>query len=71
MTLAGEGRSPARSHMLELAGQVGVSRNEVETIIEEVEAAVSEWKFQAGQASVSPITTGVVETAIARCLDRL
>jgi serine/threonine-protein kinase HipA len=71
MTVAGEGRSPTRAHMLELAAPAGVPNRKAATIIEEVASAVSEWKTEAMQASVSPVTTEIVEKAIICCLDRL
>ena len=71
MTVAGEGRSPTRADMLELAAPAGVSNREAETILEEVAAAVSKWEAEAKRASVSPLTVEVVEAAITGCLDRL
>jgi len=71
MTIAGEGRSPTRAHMLELAAPVGISNREAGTILEEVVAAVSKWDVEARQASVSPLTAEVVEAAITGCLDRI
>ena len=71
MLVAGEGRSPTRGHMLELAAPAGVSNREAGTILEEVAAAVSQWKAEARQASVSPVTAEDVEAAITCCLDRL
>ena len=43
MTVAGEGRAPDRSHMLELARRSDVPRREAEAIIDEVRAAVAGW----------------------------
>lgn len=53
MTLAGEGRTPGRSHILKLAGQVNVSRQDAERIISEVQSAVSQWSNYAVQTGVS------------------
>ena len=52
-TLAGEGRSPRRSHMLHLAERVGVSERDAVAIIDEVRSAVSHWSRQAARADVS------------------
>jgi serine/threonine-protein kinase HipA len=53
MTVAGEGRNPDRSHMLQLARQADISEREAEHIIEEVLSAVSSWPDHAKQAGVS------------------
>ncbi|HET6428892.1 MAG TPA: type II toxin-antitoxin system HipA family toxin [Phycisphaerae bacterium] len=53
MTVAGEGRSPGRSHMLRLAEQADVSKREAAAIIDEVQAAVSRWTDHAAQAGVT------------------
>jgi len=53
MTLAGEGRNPGRVHMLRLAEEAGVSRNEASAIIDEVHSAVARWSDHATQAGVS------------------
>lgn len=52
-TLAGEGRSPRRSHMLHLAERVGVSERDAVAIIDEVRSAVSHWSRHAAWADVS------------------
>lgn len=54
LALAGEGRHPGRSHMLELAGQAGIRANRAEDVIEEVALAVSRWPEFAAAAGVTP-----------------
>lgn len=53
MTLAGEGKSPGRAHILRLAERAGVTRPRAVAIIDEVRAAVDRWKGLADQAGVS------------------
>ena len=67
MTLAGEGRSPGRPHMLRLAEQTGVSKREVAVIMDQVRDAVARWAEYAAQAGVSPESI----RQIARSLPRL
>jgi len=57
MTLAGEGKTPGRPHILALAEQAGVSTLEAAAIIDEVHAAVSRWHDFAAQAGVSQAGT--------------
>jgi serine/threonine-protein kinase HipA len=44
MTVAGEGRSPDRSHILQVAKSAGISKNQADEIIEKVAAAVADWQ---------------------------
>ncbi|HRX84816.1 MAG TPA: type II toxin-antitoxin system HipA family toxin [Phycisphaerae bacterium] len=67
MTLAGEGKHPGRPHMVSLAEQAGLSRNEVAAIIDDVRAAVGRWSDHAAQAGV---TTAAI-TEIAKSLPKL
>ncbi len=53
MTVAGEGRSPNRSHMRRLAEQADVSKRDAAAIIDEVQAAVARWPDHAAEAGVS------------------
>ncbi len=57
MTLAGEGKTPGRSHMLRLAGQADIADRQAAEIIEQVRAAVSAWKEFAAQGGVSRRTS--------------
>ena len=52
MTVAGEGRSPDRSHILQVAQRAGISKNQANEIIEEVAAAVSAWPRFAPEAGL-------------------
>jgi serine/threonine-protein kinase HipA len=67
MTLAGEGRAPGRPHIRQLAGQADIAGRDADRIIEEVQAAVAEWKRNATRAGVS---AGTIRE-IARRLPRL
>ena len=71
MTVAGEGRAPARSHLLHLAPAAEISRREAEAILEEVASAVSGWRRHARAAGVGPRTAKAVEAAIREGLGRL
>ncbi len=53
MTVAGEGRSPGRADILKLAAGAGLRKKEVADIIDEVAAAVSQWKKCAEIADLS------------------
>jgi len=52
MTVAGEGRTPDRSHMLRLAEQADMSHREANAIIREVQSAVSHWPTHATEAGL-------------------
>jgi serine/threonine-protein kinase HipA len=53
MTLVGEGRSPGRSHMLEVARQSDLPQREAECILDEVQSAIAHWPDHAARANVS------------------
>jgi hypothetical protein len=71
MTIAGEGRAPARSHFLKLADLAGISGREAQTVIEDVVAAVVGWRSQAKRAGVGTRATKVIEKALQECLARI
>jgi serine/threonine-protein kinase HipA len=71
MTIAGEGRAPARSHLLQLAGPAGISNRDAEAILQEVASAAAHWTVHARQAGVGRKTAKVVGNAIEECLARL
>lgn len=52
MTLAGEGRTPGRDHLLRVARERDVNRTDAEAIVEEVAAAVTRWPEFAAEAGV-------------------
>jgi serine/threonine-protein kinase HipA len=68
MTIAGEGRAPARSHLLKLADLAGISNREAQAILDEVAAAVAHWREHARRAGVGAKTAKGIETAIKECL---
>lgn len=43
MTVAGEGRAPAREHVMKLAGQFDIKPRQAQTVIDEVNAAAGKW----------------------------
>jgi serine/threonine-protein kinase HipA len=51
MTIAGEGRSPTREHLLQLAKQFDIEPKNAAQIIDDVNAAVSKWKTYADEAA--------------------
>jgi serine/threonine-protein kinase HipA len=71
MTVAGEGRAPARHHLLQLAAPPGIADRDAESILDEVAVAAARWRAHARQAGVSTKSTQVVEKAIGSCLARL
>jgi serine/threonine-protein kinase HipA len=71
MTLAGEGRAPARSHLLKLADPAGISERDAAQILDEVSAAVERWPLHARQAGVGARSAREIEKAVKTCLSRL
>jgi serine/threonine-protein kinase HipA len=71
MTVAGEGRAPARRHLLQLAAPAGLSDHDAESILDGVAAAVARWRAHARRAGVRPKSTKLIEKAISECLARV
>ncbi|MCL2649315.1 MAG: type II toxin-antitoxin system HipA family toxin [Phycisphaerales bacterium] len=57
MTIVGEGKHPARPHMLRLAEQSNISTRDAIAIIDEVHSAITRWSTFATKAKVSPAIT--------------
>jgi len=53
MTLAGEGKSPNRSHMEQLADRADISQKDADQIFDEVQSAITNWPDHAAKAGVS------------------
>lgn len=60
MTLAGEGRNPGVSHILELAKGASISQKDAKKIIDEVSSTVHKWPKFAGQAEVGKKSTDAI-----------
>ncbi|HYU32926.1 MAG TPA: type II toxin-antitoxin system HipA family toxin [Thermoanaerobaculia bacterium] len=71
MTIAGEGRAPARSHLLKLADLAGVSGRDAQAILDEVATAVAHWHAHARLAGVGARSSKAIEKAIDGCLARV
>ncbi len=71
MTVAGEGRAPGRSHLLQLAGPAGIPSRDAESILDEVASAAARWRAHAREARVGKKTAKLVGNAIKDCLARL
>ena len=71
MTVAGEGRTPARRHLLRLAEPVGISGRDAESILEGVASAVDRWGEHARRAGVGRRSTEAVMKALGECLGNL
>jgi serine/threonine-protein kinase HipA len=71
MTVAGEGRAPARRHLLQLAAPAGITDRDADSILDGVAAAAARWRTHAREAEVSAKSAEVVEKAIGECLGRL
>jgi serine/threonine-protein kinase HipA len=71
MTVAGEGRAPARRHLLRLAALARISDREAESILDGVAAAVTRWPVHARQTGVTTRSIKVVEKAIGQCIAAL
>jgi len=64
MTVAGEGRTPEHAHVMQIAKDAGLSKNQATTIINEVTAAVSNWHHFADAAGLSRTTTAKISAAM-------
>jgi serine/threonine-protein kinase HipA len=71
MTVAGEGRAPGRSHLLQVAAPAGLSTREAQSILDDVAAAAAHWRIHARQAGVGAKAARVIGKAIEECLARL
>jgi serine/threonine-protein kinase HipA len=71
MTIAGEGRAPARSHLLQLAAPAGISDSEAGAILDQVASAAARWRGHAREAGVGARNAKRVDKAIAECLARI
>jgi serine/threonine-protein kinase HipA len=71
MTVAGEGRAPARRHLLQLAAPAGVSESDAESILDDVASAAARFRVHARETGVSAKSAKAVEKAIGECLARL
>jgi len=71
MTVAGEGRAPARRHLLDLAAPPGIEATDAESILDQVAAAAARWRSHARRAGVGSKNAQEIEKSIAKCLDRL
>ena len=60
MTVAGEGRSPDREHVLQLAGRFAIAAKEAIAIIEQVNASVAKWSRFAGAAGCTKKTVRTI-----------
>jgi serine/threonine-protein kinase HipA len=71
MTIAGEGRAPARSHLLQLTTPAGIATREADSIIDSVAATAAGWRVYFREAGVGRKTARIVGSAIEECLARL
>ncbi len=70
MTVAGEGRAPARGHLLSLAEPAGIARRDAVAILDEVTAAAARWPEHARRAGVGRRSAGTAGKAIEECVKR-
>ena len=71
MTVAEEGRTPARSHLLKLADLAGISGREAQEILDEVAAAVARWRVHASDVGVGARSAKAIEKSVKECLARV
>lgn len=71
MTVAGEGRTPGRRQVMELAESAGLEVREAEAVVEEVLDGVEAWNGCAEQASVGRAARAAVGRAIEQSAFRL
>ena len=63
MTVAGEGRAPARRHLQQLADLAGILSQEAQAVLDEVASAVAHWRDHARLAGVGAKTARAIEKA--------
>jgi serine/threonine-protein kinase HipA len=63
-TIMGEGKSPARSHLLKLADSIGIEKTTALSIISQVLEATTKWPEYAKNAGVSKIQVQTIEKAL-------
>lgn len=68
-TILGEGKNPSISHMLKLAELVSIKPKTALTIIDEVKAAVSNWKKFADESKVSAKSSKNIATKLSQILN--
>ncbi len=64
MTVLGEGRQPARSHCLKLAGQFGIKNRPAMAMVDEVNSAIDQWPNFADQAGCTKKITAAIAKVI-------
>lgn len=69
MTLSGEGRSPGKNEIDKLGGMIGIARNEINGIVDQVANAVGKWSQFAGQAKVLNQTRDYIQERIDRNME--
>ena len=65
-TIMGEGKHPTKSHLMKLASIAGIAEPTAKSIIDEVNSAVSKWKYFAQQSDVSKTSSKQIENALAQ-----
>ena len=60
----GEGKTPGRPHLLQLAEKFGITRAKAAAILDQVAGAVGKWKSVAEEAGVSKASLKVIATGI-------
>jgi len=69
MTLSGEGRSPGKSEIDKLGGMIGIARNEINGIVDQVANAVGKWSQFAAQAKILNQTRDYIQKRIDRNME--
>lgn len=68
LDIDGEGRNPTRANVEKLGLAHGLSQKLINTILDEVRAAVSDWRTIAKQSTVSPSSAKLIADAHARVM---
>ena len=55
LSIAGEGRAPGRAHLAELAKKMSIGPAAMNTVVEQVDAAVREWPSFAAETGVAEL----------------
>ncbi len=67
MTIAGEGRQPQLEHLQQLAKQFSLTRNELNTILEETRYALSKWKELSKDVGIHGRKVQEIQSVIDSC----
>jgi serine/threonine-protein kinase HipA len=66
LDVEGGGKRPTRVHVETLGSRHGLSKKQIKTIVDDVRAAIADWRTFAVEAGVSPGSNRIIADAHAR-----